>query len=171
MNSLKLYFVYFVFSLIPPTRLFELKAVMLRWSGARVGRNVRVVSSARFYLTGTLSIGDDTWIGHEALVVGGAADVTIGPGCDIGPRVVIATGSHEPFSVSGKAAGAGRSEPVEIQDGVWVGASATILGGVTVGATSLVAAGSLVREDVPARAVVAGVPAKLVRSVAAKVSG
>lgn len=110
MNSLKLYF---VFSLIPPTRLFEAKAVMLRKSGARVGRNVRVVSSARFYLTGTLSIGDDTWIGHEALVVGG----------------------------------------------------------VTVGATSLVAAGSLVREDVPARAVVAGVPAKLVRSVAAKVSG
>ncbi len=171
MNSIKLYFVYLIFALIPPTRLFAAKAAMLRWCGARIGRNVRVVSSARFYLSGNLSIGDDTWIGHEVLVIGGDADVTLGAGCDVAPRVVIATGSHQAFTLSHKAAGAGRSEPVEIHDGAWIGASTTILGGVTVGAVSLVAAGSLVREDVPAGAVVAGVPARVVRINAPGTSG
>jgi maltose O-acetyltransferase len=135
---------------IPSTRYFGLKRSLYRWCGATVGSNVRIVSSARFYLNGKLAIGDNTWVGHEALIIGGAADISIGDNCDIGPRVSLVTGSHR-FG--------------GLEDGVWLGASVTVLGGVTIGAGSMVAAGALVREDVSTSVVVAGVPAKIVRDI------
>lgn len=52
--------------------------------------------------------------------------------------------------------------PVAICDNVWIGAGAIILPGVTVGSGSIIAAGAVVTRDVPANAVVAGVPARLV---------
>jgi maltose O-acetyltransferase len=137
---------------------------LYRWCGATVGSNVRIVSSARFYLNGKLAIGDNTWVGHEVLIIGGAADVSIGDNCDIGPRVSLVTGSHRFGAVEGGAAGDGYSEPISLEDGVWLGASVTVLGGVTIGAGSMVAAGALVREDVSTNVVAAGVPAKVVQN-------
>ena len=93
MNSRRLFVTHCLFALLPPTRAFGLKRALLRWCGAKIGTNVRVASSARFCLTGDLSIGSDTWVGHGVLVVGGDAPVTIGENVDIGPRVVIVTGS------------------------------------------------------------------------------
>ena len=54
-------------------------------------------------------------------------------------------------------------ETVRIEDDVWLGLNVIVLPGVTIGAGSVVAAGSVVSRDVPARCVVAGVPAKVVR--------
>jgi acetyltransferase-like isoleucine patch superfamily enzyme len=53
--------------------------------------------------------------------------------------------------------------PVRIGDDVWIGARAVILPGVTVGDHAVIGAGAVVREDVPAWAIVAGVPAKVIR--------
>ena len=109
----RLYLVHLVFGLIPPTRCFRLKRSLLRWSGAKVGEDVRIVSSVRFLLTGRLSIGDGTWIGHEVLIVGGKADVTIGANVDIAARVSIVTGSHELFGIprAGRGKGLFSSNP------------------------------------------------------------
>lgn len=126
---------------------------------ARADRKTPIVSSARFHMTGKFEIGKNTWIGHEVLVVGGSADVLIGKDVDIAPRVNIITGTHKPFGISGKAAGEGYSLPITIEDGAWIGAASTILGGVTLGAQSLVAAGALVRNSVGSAHMVGGVPA------------
>jgi acetyltransferase-like isoleucine patch superfamily enzyme len=163
MNSFKLYVVHLFTWIIPPTRCFGLKRNLYRWCGAKVGRNVRIVSSARFCFTGRLTIGDNTWIGHEVLVIGGDANVHIGANCDIGPRVSFVTGSHQFGGEGGRAAGNGYSEEICLEDGVWIGAAATILGGVSVGNASMVAAGALVRKNVASNTVVAGVPAKEIR--------
>ena len=55
--------------------------------------------------------------------------------------------------------------PVRIGDNVWIGACSTILEGVTIGECSIVAAGALVNKDVPPYTVVAGVPAKVIKSI------
>lgn len=101
-----------------------------------------------------------TWIGHEVLLAGGAADGTVGAKVGTAPRVTIVTGSHELFTDPDKAAGLGYSAPILIEAGVWLGAASVILGGVTVGRRSVVAAGALVNRDVAAESVVGGVPAR-----------
>jgi acetyltransferase-like isoleucine patch superfamily enzyme len=55
--------------------------------------------------------------------------------------------------------------PVTIGRNVWIGANATILAGVTIGDDAVVAAASVVTKDVPARAIVVGSPARVLRSV------
>ena len=168
MNSMRLFAYHLIMGAIPPTRLFRFKRRLLGWAGAEVGENARIVSSAKFHLSGRLVIGANTWIGHDVMIVGGDAEVRIGCDVDIAPRVSLVTGSHHPFTVPGKAAGEGYSKSIVVGDGAWIGAGATILGGVRVGRETIVAAGALVRRDVLDGTVVAGVPARLVASQAGR---
>lgn len=163
MNSIRLYIANKLFAVIPPTRLFWVKAAILRWAGAEIGANVRIVSSTRLYLTGALRIGDGTWIGEDVLIVGGDAPVEIGANVDIGPRVTIVTGTHILWETPHRAAGTGLSLAIRIDDGVWIGACATVLGGVQVGTCAMVAAGALVDRSVESRTLVGGVPARSIR--------
>jgi acetyltransferase-like isoleucine patch superfamily enzyme len=160
MKPSRLFVMHLLMTFMPPTRCFALKRVLLRWAGAEVGMNVRVVSNVRFYLTGHLVIGDDTWIGHEALIVGGDADVVIGSRVDIAPRVCLVSGSHELFTAKDRSAGKGYSLPIVIEDGAWLGVSSTILGGITVGRCGVVAAGALVNCNVRQNCMVGGIPAR-----------
>jgi maltose O-acetyltransferase len=57
------------------------------------------------------------------------------------------------------------SKPITIEKGVWIGSRATILGGVTIGEYAVIAAGAIVTKDVPPFAVVAGIPAKVVKII------
>jgi acetyltransferase-like isoleucine patch superfamily enzyme len=55
------------------------------------------------------------------------------------------------------------AEPITIGTNVWIGAAATILPGVNIGADAVVAAGAVVTHDVPPASLVAGVPATVIR--------
>ncbi|MDR2771562.1 MAG: 2,3,4,5-tetrahydropyridine-2,6-dicarboxylate N-acetyltransferase [Clostridiales Family XIII bacterium] len=96
-------------------------------------------------------IGAGTMIDMGA-ILGGRA--TVGKNCHIGAGAVLA-GVIEPPS----------AKPVVVEDGVLIGANAVVLEGVRVGRGAVVAAGAVVIEDVPAETVVAGVPARAVKSV------
>ena len=54
-------------------------------------------------------------------------------------------------------------QPIVIEDDVWIGANVTVLGGVTIGRGSIIAAGAVVTKDVEPYSIVGGVPAKLIR--------
>lgn len=90
-----------------------------------------------------------------------------GGGIEIGDRTMIASHvaitslTHDPDSPTMYTSLI--AKPVRIANDVWIGTHAAILPGVTIGEHAVVAAGSVVLEDVPAYAVVAGVPAKIVR--------
>lgn len=92
------------------------------------------------------------------------AEVTIGQHCLIGPQVSMETIHHNLMWDESELWGIG-GKPIVIRNKCWIGARVTILGGVTVGEGSVVAAGAVVTKDVPPYSLVGGVPAKLIRQL------
>lgn len=70
-------------SVFPLTRFYRKKALIYRWSGFDVDLSSRIVSSARFIGGLKLSIGSDTFIGHETLFIGGESTIRIGNCVDV----------------------------------------------------------------------------------------
>jgi maltose O-acetyltransferase len=85
--------------------------------------------------------------------------VTIGAGTQIGPAVQIYAADH-PRDPELRRAGLESGRPVHIGSNVWIGGGAIVLPGITIGDDAIVGAGSVVSRDVPARATVAGNPAR-----------
>ena len=81
----------------------------------------------------------------------------------IGPNVNIITSGH-PLVPSERRAYI-EAKPIVIEKNVWIATGATILGGVIVGENSVVAAGAVVTKDVPPNGFVAGVPARVIRTL------
>lgn len=109
---------------------------------------------------GRLEIGRGTFVNAGASLCAGEL-VRIGSRCQIGPRSMIV---DTDFHVAGDALRRSRPSPVVLDDLVWVGAAAMVLKGVHVGRGATIAAGSVVTKDVPAGAMVAGVPARVIRT-------
>jgi acetyltransferase-like isoleucine patch superfamily enzyme len=82
----------------------------------------------------------------------------------IGPNVSI-IGTRHPVEPSRRRAST-IAKPIVIERNVWIAAGATIIGGVTVGENSVVAAGSVVTRNVPPNTLVGGSPAMVIRSIA-----
>lgn len=129
-------------------------------TGARVGEGTRIVEGLviRNAATGFshLAVGRDCHIGAQVFL-DLAAPVNLGDRVTISMRVTVLTHTD----VGDSRCGVPRQlAGVSIEDDAYIGAGATLLAGVTVGAGAVVAAGALVHRDVPARTVVAGVPAR-----------
>ncbi len=107
----------------------------------RIGKRVFINSGCKFQDQGGITIGDDTLIGHNCVIA------TLNHAADPDRRADMIPA------------------PVVIGNKVWVGANVTILGGVTVGDGAILAAGAVVTRDIPARSVVAGVPARILKTV------
>lgn len=158
MNTLKLYIISLFVKLIPNTRGFALKSRLYRWAGAKIGNNVRIVSSVRIIGNGELIIGDNTWIGHETMLLC-SSKIEIGNKCDIAPRVYIGNGTHRITPERERIADIELSEDIKIGDGCWLGVNSTILPGVTIGNKCVVAGGSVVTKSSEPFRLLAGIPA------------
>ena len=88
--------------------------------------------------------------------------IYIDDGALIGHGVVLATLNHDLDPEKRQQL---HPAPIRIGKRVWVGANATILAGVTIGDNAVVAAGAVVNKDVPANAIVGGVPAKVISTI------
>jgi acetyltransferase-like isoleucine patch superfamily enzyme len=150
---------------LPPTRCFTLRCKLLRMCGVDIQPSARLCSSVRIVTSGHLMIGADTFIGHQVLIAGGDASIVIGSYCDIAPCATIISGSHEISRVGPRAAGAGQSRSIVIEDGVWIGAGSIILGGVRIGKHSVIGAGSVVVHDIPPNSVALGSPCRATRLI------
>lgn len=111
-----------------------------------------------------IRIGTGTFLNVETSFAVNYDPVDIGARVQIGPRVSFETLGHNLVYVPGK--GRGRtSAPIVVEDEVWVGAGAIILGGVTIGRGAVVAAGAVVTKDVPPYTLVGGVPARAIKTI------
>ena len=118
-------------------------------------------------------VGSNVYIGQEFLVFdsGRTELLTLENDVGIAPFVIILIHSSPGAPYLEKIYPT-QTLPVTIGEGAWIGARATILGGVTIGAHSVVAAGSVVTHDVPPYTVVGGVPAVKIRKLnGSKISG
>ena len=106
-----------------------------------VGERTFINAGCKFQDQGGIVIGDDCLIGHNATLC------TINHAQDPDRR-----GDME-------------FHPISIGNKVWLGANVTILPGVTIGEGAIVAAGAVVNKDVPARTIVGGVPAKVIKKI------
>jgi maltose O-acetyltransferase len=110
-----------------------------------------------------LTIGENCWFNIGChFELGGA--VQIENHVSLGHEVLLLTSSHE-ISLSNHRAGPLFTKPIHIKDGAWIGSRTTILPGVTIGAGAIVGAGSVVTKDVLPNTMVAGVPAKIIRTL------
>ena len=142
--------------------LLDVKGVHARIEpGAIIRDKVEIGDNAVIMMGAVINIGsiigEGTMIDMGA-VLGGRA--TVGKHCHIGAGTVLA-GVVEPASAT----------PVIIEDDVLIGANAVVLEGVRVGKGAVVAAGAVCVEDVPAGAVVAGVPAKVIKQASEVAEG
>lgn len=115
-------------------------------SGGReisIGARVFINQNCTFYDLGGLHIGDDVMIG---------------------PNVSIITSGHPLDPCERRSMTTGR--PIVIERGVWIATGAIVIGGIRSGENSVVASGAVVTRDVPANVLVAGNPARVLRSVA-----
>jgi acetyltransferase-like isoleucine patch superfamily enzyme len=113
----------------------------------------------------TITIGDNTRI--HGSCIHAYASIAIGSNCLIaGNTVIIDSDGHDPFpkDLADRMAVQKRGKPIVIENNVWIGLNCTILKGVRIGEGAIIGAGSVVREDVPARCVVMGNPARIVKS-------
>lgn len=149
---------------IPETSGFGIKRVLYRLTGCKIGKNTQICSSAKIFNQGKVIIGDNVWIGQEAVIsTNRGSSIIIEDYCKIGMRVIVVTGFHEITPQGNCIEGKGTSSDIVIGRGSAISTMSLILPGKKIGKMSHVAAGSVVTKDVLDFTRVAGVPAVLIK--------
>ncbi len=144
----------------------KLRYIFLRWAGIKIsGRcnlwgpfTIRPLGGAK-----NIEIGEGTFINSDVRFGVPKDKVSIGRNVQIGPRVMFETVNHGLVYEPNKGRG-GWTQPISIEDEVWIGAGVIITQGVTVGRGAVIAAGAVVNKDVAPNTIVGGVPAKFIRN-------
>jgi acetyltransferase-like isoleucine patch superfamily enzyme len=152
-----------VLGLLPETRLYRAKSAILRFAKADVHESARIVSSVKIWGVCSVHIGVDTFIGHDVLIAGGESVIRIGDHVDIGPRVCIVSGTHQPDPRGMRVAASDHSRDITIGDGTWIGAGALVLGGAMIGKKCVIGAGSVVLNSIPDLMMAVGAPCRCVK--------
>lgn len=156
------YLFYYFFSWVFTTSILRYKSalnpypsvrgLLLRRSGVKIGRDVEINS-------GNLIFGR----GRKPPAL------TLGDRVALGPNISFITSSYPSDSLLGRNSQVQgmikRFAPINIEDDAWIGAGVIILPGVTIGRCSIVGAGAVVTKDVAPYSVMAGVPARVIRTL------
>lgn len=147
-----------VFFLNPVPWPSILRIAILRIFGARIGERVVIRSNVNITFPWRLEVGDDVWLGEEVLILS-LAPVVIESNVCISQRAFLCTGSHDFRAPNFDLI----TKPITVRSGSWVAAQAFIAPSVEIGEGSMVAAGSVVSENVPPKCLVRGNPAVVVK--------
>lgn len=129
----------------------------------QIGGASRVMPGLTVVRGNNVVIGENVVVMNNCLMMA-AGRITIEDDVLVAANVQIITNNHDLYERRIITC-----RPVVLKRGCWIGAGATILPGVTVGENSIVAAASVVTRDVPANTIVAGNPAKFLRTIPAKI--
>lgn len=133
---------------------YGLKRLLLRCYGAKVGKRVVIKPNVNIKYPWRLCIGDYSWIG-EGVWIDNLEDAIIGNNCCVSQGAMLLCGNHDYKKKSFDL----KIGKIVLEDGVWVGAKALVCPGVTIGAGSVLAAGSVATKNIAPNCVAQGNPA------------
>ena len=110
-----------------------------------------------------IRLGRNVFINYHCIFLD-CAPIEIGNDVQIGPSVQLYTAQH-PLDAEVRRSGLESALPIRIGNDVWIGGGSVVLPGVTIGARSVVGAGSVVVHNVPPDSLVVGNPARMVRTL------
>ena len=154
-----------VLRVLPEFTFPTLNNILFRSMGYEVHRSAKIASSVRLEGNIKIKIGARTYIGSNTIITGGLGGVEIEEDCDISGQVCLVSGTHKVDAAGPRSAGEGYGRSICIKKGAWIGYRALILPGVIIGEKAIVGAGSTVTKSVPSRTIVAGCPAKALRTI------
>lgn len=137
---------------------YSFKTWLLRILGARVGRGVVIKPSVSIKYPWFLEVGDHVWIG-EGVWIDNLDKVTIGNNVCISQGAMLLCGNHDYKSTTFDLI----VKPINIEDGVWVGAKAVVVQGVTLKEHSVITVGSVITKDTEPFGIYRGNPAEMIR--------
>lgn len=151
-------------TLLPNTKFFPFKRLVMRMLGFDVGCNVKFNGGVKFFGRGDVLFGDNSWIGMGCIFINANAVIKIGKNCDLAPFIKINTGSHD-VGPRARRAGRGYCKDILIGNGVWVGMDSIFIAGSEVKSGSVVGAGSVVTKKFGDNILIAGCPAKVIKEL------
>jgi len=139
----------------------EINNLLSQITGSEIDKSVAVFTPLYINYGKHTKIGKNVFINFDCtfLDLGG---ITIEDNVLIAPKVNLLSEGHPVSPENRQSLMVGH---IHIKKNAWIGANATILPGVTIGENAIVAAGAVVSKDVPANAIVGGIPAKIIKAI------
>ena len=140
---------------------YDRRMQILRRSG--IDTRTRLIGPACHFFSANIAIGPQSWI-NEGVHFENRARIEIGARCGIGFQAFLCTSAHD-IGPAEQRWSHWKPGDIVMEDGAWIGARATIMGPVRIGAGSVVAAGAVVVKDCEPNGLYAGVPARRIRDL------
>lgn len=138
----------------------------LRTFVAKLDEGAMINSPFYMEFANHLEMGVNSFINYDCIMLNNAM-VKLGDNVLVGPKVSFYTAMH-PIDAKQREQWLVYAKPITVEDNVWIGGSATILGGVTIGKNAIVDAGAVVTKDVEPNTIVVGNPARVLRKITAE---
>lgn len=140
------------------------RAAILHKLLGHFGDGARIIPPFRCDFGYLIEIGAGSFINYESILLD-CAKITIGENVQIGPRVQLLTALHPMEDHEARRQGWESAAPITIGDNVWFGGGVIVCAGVTIGADTVVGAGSVVTRDLPSKVFAAGNPCRVIRKL------
>nr|WP_278474398.1 sugar O-acetyltransferase [Megamonas funiformis] len=138
----------------------------LRTFVAKLDEGAMINSPFYMEFANHLEMGVNSFINYDCIMLNNAM-VKLGDNVLVGPKVSFYTAMH-PIDAKQREQWLVYAKPIIVEDNVWIGGSATILGGVTIGKNAIVGSGAVVTKDVEPNTIVVGNPARVLRKITAE---
>lgn len=138
----------------------------LRTFVAKLDEGAMINSPFYMEFANHLEMGVNSFINYDCIMLNNAM-VKLGDNVLVGPKVSFYTAMH-PIDAKQREQWLVYAKPITVEDNVWIGGSATVLGGVTIGKNAIVGAGAVVTKDVEPNTIVVGNPARVLRKITAE---